>query len=245
MSFEEFPENIKKDVEDQSLEILDIIRDSVIVIGGWAVRALVGKIHARYTMDIDCVGDKKDWVKIETKLKSFGLNPIRYEWGLKIIKKYEPLVSVPDIKMIERMQLRVEVSGPRIRELRTHHFFEFDLKNYVEREIAFHNKPRKVLVKVPPLEHMAAVKLGLPVDYKNNFDAAVLLYLSDLDKVIDVITKNNDWKEMVLRRMPKMIGRIKDSSRLEHILMINTGLNIRDHIDKLKYIEKELLKKKE
>ena len=145
--------------------------------------------------------------------------------------------------MIERVQLRVEVSEPRIKEFRTHHYFEFDLKNYVKREIAFHNKPGRVSVKVPLVEHMAAVKLGLPVDYKNSFDAAVLLRLSDLDQVIDVIIKNNDWKEMVLKRMPKMIGRIKDSSRLEHMLMINTGLNIRDHIDKLKYIEKELKKK--
>ena len=87
---------------------------------------------------------------------------------------------------------------------------------------------------------MGAVKLGLPVDYKNNFDAQVLLELCDVEKVIEVIQENDDWAEMVIRRIPKLIGRLQNSDRLEHILVINSGINIKDHVKILKYIEGKL-----
>ena len=35
MNLEEYPEPIKKDIEDQSLFILEHIADDIIVIGGW------------------------------------------------------------------------------------------------------------------------------------------------------------------------------------------------------------------
>ena len=52
MNLEGFPESIKKDIEDQSLSILEHIKDDIIVIGGWAVRALTedkhGRLYLRY-----------------------------------------------------------------------------------------------------------------------------------------------------------------------------------------------------
>jgi hypothetical protein len=53
MNLEELPEPIKKDIEDQSLSILEHIKDDIIVIGGWAVRALTGDKNGRYTLDIE------------------------------------------------------------------------------------------------------------------------------------------------------------------------------------------------
>ena len=45
MNFEELPEHVKND--NQSLTLLEIVKDDIVVIGGWAVRVLVGKKHIR------------------------------------------------------------------------------------------------------------------------------------------------------------------------------------------------------
>jgi hypothetical protein len=95
-------------------------------------------------------------------------------------------------------------------------------------------------VKVPRIEHMAAVKLGLPVDYKNNHDAAMLLRKCDIAKVIQIILDNDDWANLVLRRMPKLKGRISQAGRIENILAVTAGLNIKAHIQKLDQIERAL-----
>ncbi|MBN1389845.1 MAG: hypothetical protein JXA22_04280 [Candidatus Thermoplasmatota archaeon] len=98
------------------------------------------------------------------------------------------------------------------------------------------------MVKVPPIEHITAVKLGLLVDYKNNHDAAMLLQRSDLKLVIKAILENDDWREMVLRRMPKLKGRISQSGQLENTLALAAGLNIKEHIKRLGIIEEALRK---
>ena len=87
---------------------------------------------------------------------------------------------------------------------------------------------------------MAANKLGLPADYKNNYDTAVLLRESDIGEVIKVIKENDDWYEMVIRRLPKLIGRINIPGRIEHTLAIDSGIDIKEHIKKLKLIEQTL-----
>ncbi len=89
----------------------------------------------------------------------------------------------------------------------------------------------------PTLDYWGA---GLPVDYKNNFDAQALLELCDVEKVIEIIQENDDWVEMVLRRIPKPIGRLQNSDQLEHILAINSGIDIKHHVKILKYIEGKL-----
>ena len=242
MNLEEFPEPIKKDIEDQSLSILEHIKDDIIVIGGWAVRALTENKHSRYTLDIDGVTDKNDMGTIESKLSKLGMGVRRNEWCIQYYHKYHPKVQVPeDIKKdVEKIELRIELSGPKIKESHTHHYFEFSLTEFEKRKIQYHKEDESIIVHVPPAEHMGAVKLGLPVDYKNNFDAQVLLELCDVEKVIKVIQENDDWAEMVIRRIPKLIGRLQNSDRLEHILMIHSGINIKDHVKILKYIEEKL-----
>jgi len=44
------------------------------------------------------------------------------------------------------------------------------LTEFEERKIPYHLNEDNVKVNVPPAENMAAVKLGLPVDYKNNLN---------------------------------------------------------------------------
>ena len=245
MNLEDFPEPINKDIEDQSLSILEQIKDDIIVIGGWAVRALTGDKHGRYTLDIDGVTDAGKMNEIESKLSAIGMNVRKNEWGIQFSHKYNPSVKVPeDIKgAIEQLELRIEISGPKIKESQTHHYFEFSLTEFEEKEISYHLKEDKVRVKVPPAEHMAAVKLGLPVDYKNNFDSQVLLKFCNVNKVIEIIKANDDWGEMVIRRIPKLIGRLSQKERLEHILAVSNGINIKEHVNMIKHIESKLQSK--
>ncbi len=90
------------------------------------------------------------------------------------------------------------------------------------------------------IEHMTAVKLGLPVDYKHNHDAAMLLWKSDVDKVVQAIKSNDDWGSLVLRRMPKLKGRINQPGRIENTLAVAAGLNVRHHINTLELIEERI-----
>ncbi len=242
MNLETLPKAIKEDIEDQSLALLEHIAQEVIVIGGWGVRAHLGEGHKRYTLDIDGVTDETTMDVISTKLGNMGLEKTTSEWGILFHMPYNPEVEVPGRvqDFIKAVQLRIEISLPLIRELDTHHYFEFNLNEYEVKELSFHTKDRSVKIKVPPLEDMTAVKLGLPVDYKNNIDAAMLLQQSDLDRVIKAIRSNDDWTQMVLRRMNKLKGRIHQKDSLEHMLAISAGLDLKAHLEKLNHIEEQL-----
>lgn len=203
---------------------------------------MTGNKFGRYTLDIDGVTEQKTMKKVESNLELLGMERRKSDWGIQFYQHYKSQVKIPrEIqKEIEKIELRIEISEPRIKDSQTHHFFEFSLTEFIEREIQYHTKKEKVDVNVPPAEHMAAVKLGLPVDYKNNFDSQVLLEICNIEDVIEVIKLNDDWGEMVLRRIPKLIGRLNDKSRLEYILAINNDINIKKHIKTMKYIENKL-----
>ncbi len=243
MNIEQFPEAIKNDIEDQSLSILELIMEDIVVIGGWAVRAHLGKDHHRYTLDVDGVTDRHTLVKVQGKLESVGFDTRKPEWGIQFLKPYEPSFKIPIYleNEVKDTQIRIEISEPRIFESNSPHYFEFSLTDHITRQIPYHNSDRSVRTKVPPIEHMTAVKLGLPVDYKNNHDAAMLLERSDIEGVVKIILENDDWKNMVLRRLPKLKGRISQIGQLENTLALAAGLNIKEHIQRLNIIENALL----
>ena len=114
------------------------------------------------------------------------------------------------------------------------------MDEYEKGSIPYHSGKGSVPVKIPPARVMAAVKLGLPADYKNNFDAAALLGIADIDEVIRTIKSNDDWRDVVVRRIPKLLGRISMSDDLAHILAVNAGIDIRGYARTLKEIEKQL-----
>jgi len=242
MKLEQLSEPVKKDIEDQSLEILEMIAPKIIVIGGWGVRAHLGKAHHRYTLDVDGVTDEKTLLELQKLFISIGFNETRVEWGIKFFKKYVPRVDIPaGMKTLAKeVELRIEISPPRIKEYETHHYFEFSLTDFEIKEILYHNNEKTVKVRVPPLEDMTAVKLGLPVDYKHNYDAAMLLQKSNIEKVILAIKSNDDWASLVLRRMPKLKGRIGQSGSLENTLAIAAGLDVRQHVKTLELIGNKL-----
>ena len=242
MNIEEYPKEIKEDIEDVTLAILEHIKDRIIVIGGWAVRAHLGNEHSRHTLDVDSVAGKEDIPFISAKLKDLDLREDRTERGIRFLKPYRSTAN-PNGSLkgsVKKHQIRIDISEPRIGESGASHYFEFDLTDFVLKEMAFHNTDRCIMIRVPPIEQMAAVKLGLPVDYRNNLDCAALLQRSDIRGTIEIIKKNDDWRVMVLRRMPKLIGRIRQPGRLENKLAINAGINIGDHVRKLRRIEKRL-----
>ena len=242
MNLEGLSEQVKKDIEDQSLEILEKIASRIVVIGGWGVRAHLGEGHHRYTLDVDGVTDNETLGELRGLFISIDFDEQPVGWGIKFFKKYVPRVEIPvDMRtLVNEVELRMEISLPRIQERDTPHYFEFSLTEFEIKEIPYHNKDKSVKVKVPPLEHMTAVKLGLPVDYKHNHDAAMLLRKSDVDKVIKAMKSNDDWASLVLRRMPKLIGRIKQPGRIENTLAVAAGLDVRQHINALESIKQGL-----
>lgn len=242
MNIQNFPENISKDIEDKSLSILKHISELLVVIGGWAVRAIIGEEYGRYTLDIDGVTTPEKIEEIKKKLLALGLNVRMNDWGIQFFMKYVPSFKIEkDIHPeIDNVELRIEISSPRIQESLTHHYFEFDMDVYEERYLKFHNSTEIIKVRVPPIEHMTAVKMGLPVDYKNNYNSHILLQNCDVDEVIRIIKSNDDWDQMVIRRLPKLIGRITDRSRIEHSLATVNDVDIRGNIKKMRYILERL-----
>jgi len=242
MNLQEFPVRLKEDIEDQSLSILKKINDDIIVIGGWGVRSHLGKHHGRYTLDIDGVCEKQGLEVVCEKLKDAGLNVTKQAWGVKFFQSYVPTVEVPlDIeKEVGEVELRIEISGPRISEAYSSHFFEFSLEKFDQKEIFFHSSDESVGVRVPSVEVLTANKLGLPTDYKNVFDALMLLQRCDIEEVIKKILSSDDWGGLVIRRMPKIIGRLKDKTDLVNMLLVSRGVDVAKQIDILRDIEKSI-----
>lgn len=126
MNLQEYPTRIKNDIEDQSLQLLSLIKDSLVVIGGWGVRAHAQKNHKRYTLDIDAVADKKGVLKTKNILSSYGLTCRNTDWGFQFYTSYEPSFPLNDEeRKLDLPELRIEISGPRITKYDTALFFDF------------------------------------------------------------------------------------------------------------------------
>jgi hypothetical protein len=242
MNIQELPTEIKEDLEDSSLDLLAEIVDHIVLIGGWAVRSHLGDGHGRFTLDVDGVASEGDRLLIRDRMVDLGLKEVKTDWGVKFWSWYEPRVQVPDrfTAILEPVEMRVEVSGPVTKDVDSHHYFEFSLEEFDEKVIEYHRKDEVLGVRVPPVDTMAAVKLGLPVDFKNNHDVVGLLRVCEVDRVVKVILDTDDWREMVLRRLPKLIGRIQQRGRLENALAIEMGVDIPTHVSILRYIEASL-----
>ncbi|MDG6229585.1 MAG: hypothetical protein QCH96_06435, partial [Candidatus Thermoplasmatota archaeon] len=163
------------------------------------------------------------------------------DWGIKFFKPYQPNSNIScDPSLIKDIQIRIEISAPRIYEIDTNHYFEFDLEKTTKQKVISHGLHQPFFVTVPEIEYLAANKLGLPADYKNRYDAAVLLIHSDFSKVFEIIKKTGKWEEMVLRRLPKFIDRTNDKKDIAHILLRQANVSIMDYLDQLRIIKLKL-----
>ena len=96
MNLEELSDLVKKDIEDQSLEILEKIAGRIVVIGGWGARAHLGGRHHRYTLDVDGVTAENTLQELQKEFADKGFSETSVDWGIKFFKKYEPNVDVPN-----------------------------------------------------------------------------------------------------------------------------------------------------
>jgi hypothetical protein len=243
MNIELLTREMKEDIEDQSLEVLAGIASEVVVIGGWAVRALGGTLHGRYTLDVDAVAGTDALERVHGRLLgAFHLERREHPWGVSYGMTYVPRVPVKetDRPRLEGLELRIEVSGPRIHDIDGEHFFEFPLEDAVPRKLHSHVGNLTVPVKVPSSARMAAAKLGLPPDYKNSFDAVVLLTLADVDEVVRVILATDGWRDLVVRRLRKQAGHLRARDRFEWRLAEGLGLDLDAHTAKLERIRRML-----
>ncbi len=242
MNIQELPIEVKEDIEDSSLDLLAEIADHIMLIGGWAVRSHLGDAHGRFTLDVDGVASEGDRAIIRDRMVGLGMEEVETDWGVKFWSRYTPHVPIPQglTAIVELVEMKVEVSGPVTKDMDSHHYFKFSLEEFDERVIRYHGRDEALGVRVPPIDTMAAVKLGLPVDFKNNHDVVGLLRVCDVDRVVQVILDTDDWREMVLRRLPKLIGRVQQRGRLENALAIEMGVDIQAHVSTLRNIEASL-----
>jgi hypothetical protein len=85
VSLHDLPEEIKRHIEDESLNVVEKLRASsisFILIGGWAARAIGGADHDRYTFDVDGVlGSNSDFDAIAVILSDEGMEVTKFDWG--------------------------------------------------------------------------------------------------------------------------------------------------------------------
>jgi hypothetical protein len=206
------------------------------------VRALGGPLHGRYTLDVDAVAGTDALERVHGLLGAFPLERREHPWGVSYGMTYVPRVPIKeaDRPKLEGVELRIEVSGPRIHDIDGKHFFEFPLEDVVPQKLHSHAGNLTVQVRVPSPARMAAVKLGLPLDYKNSFDSVVLMTLVDTEEVVRIILTTDDWRDLVLRRLKKQAGHLRARDRFEWRLAERMGLDLDAHIAKLERIRKML-----
>ncbi len=237
LNLQQLPKAILEDIEVQSLGLLKDIKDRLVVIGGWGVRAWTQDIASRSTIDVDGVAVEEDLTLIGEALSELGLiADAEDDWGVRFHKEYIPSTSEAEQEAEETrdlpkgIELRVEVSQPRIPEKRSPHYFEFDPRKAVTKRISSRGKTVSAECRVADINELAANKIGLPADYKNIFDLALLLDRSPVDPIVEVIKSINDWKEMVNRRVPKIIGRVQRDDNTANILLRAYGIGVPEFV---------------
>ncbi|MCJ2519994.1 MAG: hypothetical protein LN412_03485 [Candidatus Thermoplasmatota archaeon] len=237
LNIEQLPEAIREDIEIQSLGLLSAVKDVLVIIGGWGARAWTHHIATRNTLDVDAITRPEDLRSISRAFRAQGMAADEEDdWGVSFHKMYIPstneaIEEAEQLKeVIEEVQLRVDVSRPKIYEKRTPHYFEFNPKKGVIKKIATRGSSASVECRVANSHELAANKAGLPADYKNIFDLALLLSESDLDEVVRIITSTDDWSSMVLRRVPKIVGRVQRDDNMAHILLRSFNIGIDEFV---------------
>jgi hypothetical protein len=247
LNLEQLPKAIAEDIEVQSLGLLQGIKEHIVVIGGWGVRAWTQDIASRNTMDVDGVAVEADLRFITRALRKAGMSAdAEDDWGMRFHKEYLPSTSAAAEEaeetrgLPEEIELRVEVSEPRIPEKRSPHYFEFDTGKAVIRRISTHRRTASAECRVADLTELAANKVGLPADYKNIFDLALLLDRSSVESIVEVIKSIDDWRDMVVLRVPKIIGRVQREDNTANMLMRAHGVDVGDFVKAVAEIQSSI-----
>ncbi|MFQ5871809.1 MAG: hypothetical protein ACE5IB_06600 [Candidatus Geothermarchaeales archaeon] len=215
-------------MEDQSVDTLEHIAEHIIVIGGWAVRAWARPPRGlmRYTIDIDGVAEESKMGQVESILQEQHLRREQAEWGLRFRKDYVPQSQEAKGFMKtwkDPLEVRVEISPTRMYEADGEHFFEFEPHETIRREIRSRGSRQPLSVKVPTSQYLMANKVGLGADYKNRYDAAILALQADLEQVASIIVSTDKWKDIVIRQLPRFLGRTRQPTDLAATLLEENG----------------------
>lgn len=233
------PPEIRKDLERQSLETLAPVKDQIVVIGGWAARAWSVERHKRLTFDIDGIAPEDSLHKVKDKLTEINLKPHPTSWGVKFSKPYVSSSGIPAPPDDLGVQIKMELSPPRIYE-DPDHYFEFDLERTRYKIVRTLDGKTELKIKTPEIEYLIANKLGTPSDYRSQYDIATLLPLCDMGKIVDLIKTTDRWRELVLKRIPKTSERIRNPTTEVHDALSDASVDIRSIANILKCIADSL-----
>lgn len=135
VSLHDLPEEIKRHIENESLNVVEKLRASsisFILIGGWAARAIGGADHDRYTFDVDGVlGSNSDFDAIAVILSDEGMEVTKFDWGqtysrrLKLPLNLTQKLSGEQRDLVSKSKIKLELSTSRIYSADSKYFFDF------------------------------------------------------------------------------------------------------------------------
>jgi len=248
VSLHDLPEEIKRHIEDESLNVVEKLRASsisFILIGGWAARAIAGADHDRYTFDVDGVlGSNSDFERIAEILGDEGMEATRFDWGqtyskrLKLPPNLTQKLDDEQKDLVSRTKIKLELSTSRIYSADSKHFFEFRMDKTREMEINARSG-RSVRATVALPQYVIASKLGIS-DWKNIYDVGLLYKKTTVDDLVQVIESSDDWRGLVRRKIVRFKqeaeGKIQGTA---HTLLAVKGLN-KGYVEFLTELQKRL-----
>ena len=215
----ELSSELKDELENESMEMLRLLQDiDLVVIGGWAVRGILSQEHARHTFDVDGVATEDALNQVYSRLQEHGFRPEIKDWGVKFWKKFRP-------NEIEGIEIRLEMSLPRIMMADGKHYFEFNLKEVLDDVHILSRCGKSLRIRVPKPEYLVANKLGY-ADWKNIYDVGMLQSRVDIEKVVGIILSTDNWKEVVLRKISRFKNDIRDQRRISYPLLVASGVDL-------------------
>jgi hypothetical protein len=248
MSLHDLPEEIKRHIEDESLNVVEKLRASsipFILIGGWASRAIGGADHDRYTFDVDGVlGSKSDFDTIAVILSDEGMEVTKFDWGqtysrrLKLPLNLNQNLSGEQRDLVSKSKIKLELSTSRIYSADGKYFFEFRMDKSRELEINTRSG-RSIRAAVALPQYVIASKLGIS-DWKNIYDVGVLHKKITVGELVQVIESSDNWKELVRRKIVRFKQEAEGKIQGTAYTLLNVrGLN-KGYVEFLVELQKRL-----
>ena len=248
VSLHDLPEEIKRHIEDESLNVVEKLRASsisFILIGGWAARAIGGVDHDRYTFDVDGVlGSNSDFDAIAVILSDEGMEVTKFHWGqtysrrLKLPLNLTQKLSGEQRDLVSKSKIKLELSTSRIYSADSKYFFDFRMDESRELEINTRSG-RSVRAAVALPQYVVASKLGIS-DWKNIYDVGVLHKKTTVGELVQVIDSSDNWKELVRRKIVRFKQEAEGKIQGTAYTLLNVrGLN-KGYVEFLAELQKRL-----
>lgn len=248
-SLHSLPEQVKRYIEDESLNVLEKLRASslsFLLIGGWAARAIGGIDHDRYTFDVDgVVRSNSDFDKIAGILIYERMGIAKFDWGRTYFKRLElpnnltERLDEAQANVVMKSKIKLEFSTPRIYTVDGRYFFEFRMDKSKELEIKS-KSGRSVHATVALPQYVIASKLGIS-DWRNIYDVGVLRKKTAVNELVQAIESSDNWKELVRRKIVRFRQEAEGKTQgTAYALLSAKGLN-KGYAEFLAELQKRLI----